>query len=42
MNFYHLKKLVDMMFVPNGSGGVKQVKLHSNEDKDYSGIEISI
>ena len=25
-----------------GSGGVKQVKLHSNEDKDYSGIEISI
>ena len=24
------------------SGGVKQVKLHSNEDKDYSGIEISI
>lgn len=25
-----------------GSGGVKQVKLHSNEDKDYSEIEISI
>lgn len=25
-----------------GSSGVKQVKLHSNEDKDYSGIEISI
>ena len=25
-----------------GSGGVKQVKLHSNEDKDYSGSEISI
>lgn len=25
-----------------GSGGVKQVKLHSNEDKDYSGIEISL
>lgn len=25
-----------------GSGGVKQVKLHSNEDKDYSAIEISI
>lgn len=25
-----------------GIGGVKQVKLHSNEDKDYSGIEISI
>ena len=25
-----------------GSVGVKQVKLHSNEDKDYSGIEISI
>ena len=25
-----------------GSGGVKQVKLHSNEDKDYSVIEISI
>ena len=25
-----------------GSGGVKQVKLHSNEDKDYSGIEIFI
>lgn len=25
-----------------GSDGVKQVKLHSNEDKDYSGIEISI
>ena len=25
-----------------GSGGEKQVKLHSNEDKDYSGIEISI
>ena len=25
-----------------GSGSVKQVKLHSNEDKDYSGIEISI
>ena len=25
-----------------GDSGVKQVKLHSNEDKDYSGIEISI
>lgn len=25
-----------------GSSGVKQVKLHSNEDKDYSEIEISI
>ena len=25
-----------------GSGGVKHVKLHSNEDKDYSEIEISI
>lgn len=25
-----------------GGGGVKQVKLHSNEDKDYSEIEISI
>ena len=32
MKFDHLKKLVDMMFVPDGSGGVKQ---------RYDGVDVN-